>query len=98
MQAQSATASLSAGEAASDGQAAGAASPPAQKKLAAHETHRPLPSRAKPGWQEQKVVSGETAVRQPVSEQTHRLSLLAPAGEVAPLGHGVQLEDPVVVL
>jgi hypothetical protein len=64
LQAQSATASLPAGEAASDGQAAG---------------------------------SGDTAARQPASEHTHWLWLVAPAcGVVEPGGHGVQLVRPIV--
>ena len=64
-----ATASLPAGEVEYCWQAAGAASPPAQKKLAAHETHRPSASRAKPGWQVQRPVSVPTDARQPACEQ-----------------------------
>jgi hypothetical protein len=71
LQAQSAAASLPAGLLLYAGQAAGAASPPAQWKLAAHEVHQPWALRAKPGRQEQKLVSGETAALQPTCEQVH---------------------------
>jgi hypothetical protein len=97
LQAQSATASLAAGLLLDAGQAAGAASPPAQWKLAAHGVQRPSASRAKPGRQAQKPVSGDTAARQPASEHTHWLWLVAPAcGVVEPGGHGVQLVRPIV--
>jgi hypothetical protein len=97
LQAQSATASLPAGAAASAWQAAGAASPPAQWKLAAHGAQRPSASRAKPGRQAQKPVSGDTEDLHPSSEHTHWLWLVAPAcGVVEPGGHGVQLVRLIV--
>jgi hypothetical protein len=97
LQAQSATASLPAGLLLDAGQAAGAASPPAQWKLAAHGAQWPPASRAKPGRQAQKPVSGGTEDLQPSSEHTHWLWLEAPACcVVEPGGHGVQLVMPIV--
>lgn len=70
-------ASLPGGEAVSGGQAAGAASPPAQWKLAAHGWHQPLPLRAKPGWQEQGLELS--------SKQSPWASLMYPALQVQAL-------------
>ena len=71
------------------------ASPPVQKEPAGHGAHQPVLSLACPGAQVQKLVSVTDFV-QPTSEQLHSLSLVAPAGEVAPAGHKSQTNMPVV--
>ena len=76
-------------------QALAVTSLPLQKEPAGHGAHQPVLSLACPGAQVQKLVSVTDFV-QPTSEQLHSLSLVAPAGEVAPAGHEWQPVMPVV--